>query len=134
MLILYAEDDVDDYGILEDTLSKISPAIRCVNAPNGREVLDFLEDASPLPDLIFLDINMPTMDGKYCLKAIKNDPRFKAIPVVIYTTSSNEKDKEQCLQLGAENYLIKPYGFSAVEPLIRDVLKPFINKIDVNIS
>ncbi|MBT1707386.1 response regulator [Fulvivirgaceae bacterium PWU5] len=128
MLILYAEDDVDDYGFFEETLARVYPVATCMNARNGREVLDILDASAILPDLIFLDINMPTMDGKSCLKSIKTDPRLKSIPVIIYTTSSNERDREQCLQLGAENYLIKPYGLAAAEPLIRAVLQPFIEQ------
>lgn len=128
MLILYAEDDVDDYGMLEETLIRINPEARCINARNGREVLDILDESSPLPDLIILDINMPTMDGKSCLKSIKSDSRFRSIPVVIYTTSSNEMDKEQCLQLGAEKYLIKPFVFSEAEASIGKAFGPFISE------
>lgn len=128
MLILYAEDDVDDYGFFEETLTRVYPGAKCINARNGREVLEILDASTILPDLIFLDINMPTMDGKSCLKSIKNDPQLKSIPVIIYTTSSNEKDREQCLQLGAEKYLIKPFGLMAAEPLIRDALQPFIEQ------
>lgn len=128
MLILYAEDDVDDYGFFEETLARVYPVAKCINARNGREVLDILDASTILPDLIFLDINMPTMDGKSCLKSIKTDPRLKSIPVIIYTTSSNERDKEQCLQLGAEKYLIKPYGLAEAEPLIFAVLQPFIEQ------
>ena len=128
MLILYAEDDVDDYGFFEETLLRVHPGATCMNARNGREVLDILDASTHLPDIIFLDINMPTMDGKSCLKSIKSDPLLKAIPVIIYTTSSSEKDKEHCLQLGAEKYLVKPYGLSQAEPLIREALQPFIER------
>jgi CheY-like chemotaxis protein len=128
MLILYAEDDVDDYSFFEDTLTRLYPDAKCINARNGREVLEILDASTSLPDIVFLDINMPTMDGKSCLKSIKSDPRLRAIPVVIYTTSSSEKDREQCLQLGAEKYLIKPFGLMAAEPLIREALQPLIER------
>jgi CheY-like chemotaxis protein len=128
MLILYAEDDVDDYGFFEDTLARVYPEAKCINARNGREVLDILDASTTLPDIIFLDINMPTMDGKSCLKSIKSDPWLKGIPVIIYTTSSSEKDQEQCLQLGAEKYVIKPFGLMAAEPLIKDALQRFIEQ------
>ena len=128
MVVLYAEDDVDDYVFFEDTLGKVHPQARCLNARNGREVLEMLEASTSLPDIIFLDINMPTMDGKSCLKSIKSDDKLKTIPVIIYTTSSSEKDKEQCLQLGAEKYLVKPYGLQEAEAVIRNAMEPFVKE------
>lgn len=108
MLVLYAEDDIDDFDFFCETIESIDPATRCINTRDGIETIDYLENAMVLPDVIFLDINMPTMDGKSCLRNIKMDERFKEIPVVIYTTSNSEKDKEHCLQLGAVDYVQKP--------------------------
>jgi CheY-like chemotaxis protein len=62
-----------------------------------------MDELVVMPDIIFFDINMPTIDGKSCIKCIKNDSRFAGIPVIVYTTSANEKDKEQCLQLVLNN-------------------------------
>jgi CheY-like chemotaxis protein len=108
MLVLYAEDDIDDFGIFCEVLQTINPLVKCVNARNGFDVLEFLDNSTTLPQYVFLDINMPAMDGKACLKHIKKDERFKLIPVIIYTTSKNPKDIELCKQLGAADYLIKP--------------------------
>jgi CheY-like chemotaxis protein len=107
MLILYAEDDFEDFDAFCEVVKTIDPSIQCVNAKNGIVALDFLENTTILPDLIFLDINMPTMDGKSCLKHIKKDKRFSDIPVVVYTTSTSQQDKEQCIQLGAREYIQK---------------------------
>src|SRR5688572_9298792 len=108
MLIVYAEDDIDDFDFFYEILKSVDSRTECINTRDGVETLDYLENATVLPDLIFLDINMPTMDGKSCLRNIKMDDRFKSIPVVVYTTSSNEKDKEHCMQLGAVEYIEKP--------------------------
>ncbi|HEY3404156.1 MAG TPA: response regulator, partial [Ohtaekwangia sp.] len=80
----------------------------CLNVSNGRELLDFLDTSLILPDLILLDINMPVMNGRACLKEIKRDPRLKHIPVVIFTTSKNEQDRQLCIELGATDFLLKP--------------------------
>ena len=107
MTVLYAEDDLDDLDIFYEIVFSINPGIECISARNGTEALEILDTLVHLPDYVFLDINMPTMDGKACLKNLKRDHRFKSIPVIIYTTSTNKMDIEQCRQLGATDYIIK---------------------------
>jgi CheY-like chemotaxis protein len=108
MYILYADDDIDDFFIFVEITKVIDPGIFCMNAQNGLELLDILENATILPDAIFLDINMPSMDGKSCLRVLKRDTRFRDIPVVMYTTSTNPEDDTECRELGADDYLRKP--------------------------
>jgi CheY-like chemotaxis protein len=108
MTVLYAEDDLDDLDIFCEIVLTINAGISCISARNGTEALEILDSLADLPDYIFLDINMPTMDGKACLKNLKRDPRFKSIPVIIYTTSTNRMDMDLCRQLGATDYIIKP--------------------------
>lgn len=122
MIVLYAEDDIDDFDFFCEVLKTLSPEHRCINTRNGVETIEFLEGTVVLPEIIFLDINMPTMDGKACLRNIKNDERFKSIPVVIYTTSSNDKDKQHCLQLGAIEYVQKP---TSIAEAINGLTKSF---------
>lgn len=111
MTVLYAEDDLEDFDLFSDIVYKINPSVSPINVRNGAEALEFLENSTILPDFVFLDINMPSMDGKSCLKYIKNDERFAHIPVVIYTTSNSTMDIELCYQLGAEDYVQKPNTF-----------------------
>jgi len=108
MIVLYAEDDIDDFNTFCEVLDEVDSSVKCINARNGLEALQTLEELTVLPDYIFLDINMPALDGKACLKHIKKDERFKMIPVIIYTTSTNPKDRALCEQLGAQDYLPKP--------------------------
>ncbi|HEY3405747.1 MAG TPA: response regulator, partial [Ohtaekwangia sp.] len=75
MIILYAEDDIDDFQFFTETVSAMDSSCTCLNVSNGRELLDFLDTSLILPDLILLDINMPVMNGRACLKEIKRDPR-----------------------------------------------------------
>lgn len=111
MIVLYAEDDFDDFEMFEDVLRVINESLIPINVRNGQEVLDFLEVAAILPNIIFLDINMPIMDGRTCLKLIKKNPRFNHIPVVIYSTSNRTQDMELCYELGALAYIQKPFTF-----------------------
>src|SRR5437016_4573868 len=118
MIILYAEDDPEDLDTFRDIVALIDPAIKIFHAKNGSELLDILDNSVILPDYVFLDINMPVVDGKECLKQIKADKRFKTIPVVIYTTSNRPSDIDTFYQLGAHKYFVKPSTFKdAVEGL-----------------
>ena len=128
MWIIYAEDDIEDFNFLCEIVKSRNATVDIMNTRNGAETLEFLDNAVVLPDLIFLDINMPAMDGKSCLREIKKDSRFKDLPIVVYTTSRDPKDKIQCLQLGATDYLEKPHSvkgayemlsrFIPMEPLV----------------
>lgn len=113
MWIIYAEDDIEDFNFLCEIVKSRNSSIDIMNTRNGAETLEFLENAVVLPDLIFMDINMPAMDGKACLREIKKDIRFKDLPIVVYTTSRDPKDKLQCLQLGATDYVEKPHSVKA---------------------
>jgi CheY-like chemotaxis protein len=122
MWILYAEDDIEDFNFFCEIITSIDPTVTFVNTRNGAETIDFLEGADSLPDVVFLDINMPAMDGKSCLREIRKNPRLKELTVFVYTTSRDPKDKEQCIQLGASDYLEKPSSFHDALALFTKVL------------
>ncbi|MEO7988929.1 MAG: response regulator [Chryseolinea sp.] len=123
MLVLYAEDDIEDYSLFLEVIESVRAGVDCINVINGFEALKFLEDSTILPDYIFLDVNMPTMDGKVCLKAIKRDPRFKNIPIIIYTTSRNPLDQEFCKELGVFDYVPKPNSIDEAKKSLQRILK-----------
>lgn len=122
MLILYAEDDIDDFDFFCEVIHSFNPQHECINAANGVDALEFLENCEQLPDYIVIDINMPAMDGKVCLKNIKTYSRFAAIPVIVYSTSRDPRDIELCKELGAIDYLMKP---NAMAEAVRDLSKYF---------
>lgn len=95
-VILYAEDDHDDFEALQDALQQITHSFSLEHAKNGAEVLEYLHEAKDKPGLIVLDLNMPVMDGKEVLKWVKNENDFKDIPVMVFTTSSREDDIRFC--------------------------------------
>ncbi len=109
------DDDAEDRDLLIEALLSIDKGGQCFIARNGEEGLQKLtEDLIPLPDFIILDLNMPRLNGKQFLIEIKKIKRFSHIPVIIYTTSSYAKDREELKQLGALNYIIKPDGFDEI--------------------
>jgi CheY-like chemotaxis protein len=112
MTILYADDDRDDREFMAEALSKIDPSISCQTASDGQHALELLRKSIELPDYIFLDINMPVMDGKQCLVELKNENRFKDIPVVIYSTTQNSTEINQMYRLGAASFIQKPNNFT----------------------
>jgi CheY-like chemotaxis protein len=114
LTILLVEDDRADQKLIQRSLEdqKIANDLEIVNS--GEEGLGFLKDRiqysdrNPLPDLILLDLNMPGMGGKEFLRRVKNDDRFKMIPVVILTTSDSDKDILDTYRLQASGYVKKP--------------------------
>ena len=129
-LILIAEDSDDDYEVTLHALKKSgnlkNPIHRC---EDGQELLDYLkkegkyaDDATvTVPGLILLDLNMPGIDGRTALQEIKADDDLKDIPVVVLTTSNDEKDIHACYKDGANTYIHKPVDldgfFNAIKQL-----------------
>jgi len=122
-LLFLIDDDADDQHVFAEALSEVDDSVDLVTATNGLEALERLRDSSqPLPDLIFLDLNMPKMNGKQFLKEVKNVPRLSEIPVVIYSTSSARMDKEETLALGASEFVVKPDSYGELCNAIRSVI------------
>lgn len=101
--IIFADDDADDLELITGFFKQYNRDINVLEFKDGKEVIKFLDDfalkATPL--LIVLDINMPLLNGKETLAAIREHPRYQYIPVVVYSTSNNKADEDYCSQLGA---------------------------------
>jgi two-component system, chemotaxis family, response regulator Rcp1 len=111
--ILLVDDDLEDIRLMVHGLKQTTMYHNLNIAHDGVEAMDFLHcprtlPTAPRPDIILLDLNMPRMDGRELLTEIKQDPDLHLIPVVIFTTSSNEDDLRQAYELRANSYLTKP--------------------------
>lgn len=95
-VILYAEDDFDDFESIKEALNQITDQQTLLHAKNGAEAVSFIENATILPNLIVLDLNMPVMTGKEVLQWLKSKEEYKKIPVMVFTTSSREDDVKLC--------------------------------------
>ena len=110
--ILLCEDDEIDRMTIKRAFSKIKSTAILHEATNGEEGLDFLSDSNNArPDLILLDINMPRMNGLEFLKKVKENPEWSVIPVVILTSSNEEKDRLESFVTGSSGYMMKPVDF-----------------------
>ena len=106
--VFIIDDDEDDRELFCEVVSDISDSIKCVSAINGQEALHALQSSNPLPDFIFLDLNLPRMSGTQCLAELKKMERVSSIPVIIYSTSKSEDDREKTKELGSVYFLTKP--------------------------
>jgi CheY-like chemotaxis protein len=114
MTVLFVDDDIDDREFFMDALSYVNPEIKCALAKDCDDAIAQLEKGAELPDYIFLDINMPSLDGKGCLCTIKNFDRFKNIRVVMYSNSSDPQLMDAYKKLGATYFLVKPPTFTGL--------------------
>ena len=123
ILITLADDDEDDRLFFTDAFDelKINTVVNTVK--NGRELINFLNhEETVLPNIIFLDLNMPILNGIEALKEIKLNDKFKDIAIAIYSTSSSEEDVENTFVLGANIYIKKPSNFNDLKKILSDVV------------
>ena len=126
-LLLVVEDSNEDFEALERFVKRSPQAIPIKRCINGEQALAFLygnassvdgealSQNSTRPDLILLDLNLPGIDGRQVLRNIKQDAKLRSIPVVVFTTSNNPKDIEECYQYGVNSYIVKPIDFAQLK-------------------
>ena len=126
---LLIDDDIDDQEIFLLALEEVNTSVTCNTASRCTEALELLSSEA-IPDFIFLDLNMPGMDGKEFLREIKKDEKLSQIPVVIYSTSSDPKDLRITRELGAFDYIIKQSSIVS----LRKILEKFFNRQQISNS
>ena len=118
--ILILEDDTIDVMTLKRALKGINLNNEIIVAGNGEEGLHVLEKGT-IASLIFLDINMPRMNGIEFLKALRSEERFKHIPVIIMTTSKEDEEKMESFRLGVAGYMLKPMDYTKFFEIIKTI-------------
>jgi CheY-like chemotaxis protein len=120
--ILLVEDDIVDVMSVKRALRDLNVPTPLEVAGNGEEALACLRKPDhPLPGIILLDLNMPRMNGIDFLKLLKADERFRRIPVVVLTTSKEEKDRLESFNLSAAGYMIKPVEYAGFVEVVRTI-------------
>jgi CheY-like chemotaxis protein len=120
--VLLIDDDEEDQEIFLSVVTKLSPSVDCTCFNDATEALEQLSAESVTPDVIFLDLNMPMMDGQQFLSIIKQTRKLESIPVIIFTTSSDPNTIKNMKHLGAHDFITKPGSYqqlvALLEPLI----------------
>ena len=125
--ILFSDDDPDDALLFTRAVDILDRPILLSFAEDGRQLLKFL-DKDTLPDMVFLDLNMPFKSGMECLKTIRSVKKYDLLPIVIYTTSKNPEDINSCYKLGANLYVVKPYSFEDIIKSVKKILSLDLKK------
>lgn len=139
--ILLAEDNPMDVELTLEALNEHNFANQVIVLGDGVEVMEYLnfegkfKDRNPEPPaVLLLDIKMPRMDGIEVLRALRDDPRFKKLPIVMLTSSREEPDLKTCYELGVNAYVVKPVNFSEFIEAVRQTGKfwGILNELPMN--
>ena len=137
--ILMADDDPDDRQLTREAFEENHLANDLRFVEDGEELLDYLHQrgkyaapgAAPVPGLILLDLNMPRKDGREALQEIKSDPRFRAIRVIVLTTSKAEEDVVRSYDLSAASYITKPVTFESLVDVVKTLGKYWLEIVEL---
>lgn len=121
-VFLIADDDKDDIELFCEAIASLDKTIVCHCTENGLEALNKLAELTAKPHLIFLDVNMPVMNGWQCLKELKTHENYKHIPVIIYSTSSHQREKDVANDLGALCFFTKPDDFFELKSVLEVIV------------
>ena len=121
--ILLLEDDIVDVMTIKRAIKQLNISNELIVNENGEQGLDYLNQCTELPGLIFLDLNMPKMNGIDFLGAIKPNKKWAQIPIVVLTTSKNEHDELAAFSKGVSGYMIKPVDYAQFKDMIETIIK-----------
>lgn len=121
--VMLIDDDRDDAELFKEVLSEINSSIDFVYYQDSKAALkQLLDNQDNLPELIFLDINMPVVNGWQCLTEFKRSEHLKDIAVIMFTTSSQSREKEIAKELGAQGFITKPNDYETLKRLLSSVI------------
>jgi CheY-like chemotaxis protein len=125
--LLLVDDDPDDQELFKLALTEIKQAVCCITACNGQDALEQLTTQECYPDLIFLDMNMPLMNGLTFLGKIKEIEALKRIPVIIYSTTNEPREMDAAKTMGAIDFITKPTKFADLCQVLHHMLRLHVN-------
>jgi len=133
LTILVADDDLDDTALLKYAFKETGIKNPVTFVDNGEELLSFLKSAeegvNEFPCLIFLDLNMPKIGGHEALKIMKASPRWRSIPVLVFSTSDFKDDIAQVYDLGAAGYIVKPPRYADLLAVLKAIKAYWIDSV-----
>jgi len=121
--LLLADDDTDDCIFFQEALEELPVAVNLATVNDGVQLMNLLsKKQESLPDLLFLDLNMPRKTGMECLSEIKRNEKLRHLPVIIFSTSINMEVMNELFNKGASHYIRKPAEFSKLKKVIGDAI------------
>ncbi|MEH6682792.1 MAG: response regulator [Sediminicola sp.] len=122
-IIIWVEDDEDDRILFKEAVEDLKIPVQLKLFGLGKDLLAYIDTTEdPLPELLFLDLNMPEISGLEVLKKLKEHPKWSKIPVAICSTSSRESDMQKTFLMGANIYFTKPNSFRVLQAAIKRIL------------
>jgi len=112
-----ADDDKDDFYILQEAVEKTGNEFEVTYAANWLELWRSI--IKSLPDLVFLDLNMPVKDGFECLQLIRQERKYDKVPIIIYSTSINKNDIDKAYNNGANYFIVKPNAIDDITAILK---------------
>jgi two-component system response regulator len=119
--ILLVEDNPNDAELAQRALNKVNLGAKVAIARDGAEAIDYLMGNQPKPKVVFLDLKLPKIDGIEVLRRTRADSRTRSIPVVVLTSSQEERDISECYKLGVNSYVVKPVEFDRFYKAVGDL-------------
>lgn len=133
--IALVDDDSDDQFFFKEAYSEVQAPCHLKTFNNGKEFIEYLlKKEGMFPKVVFLDLNMPIMNGLSCLQFLRNEQRLKEIPVVMFSTSESQEDIKNTFESGANFYLKKPDNFMSLKNQIKKVIDFDFSKLDAGSS
>lgn len=120
--LVIADDDLDDQLLFKEAIEDFPGSVNLNTVADGCQLMTLLQ-LENLPDLIFLDLNMPNKNGMECLAEIRSDNRLTHVPVIIFSTSKDKRDIDACYEGGANLFFSKPHKFETLKALIHSALR-----------
>jgi CheY-like chemotaxis protein len=118
--VVIAEDDDDDYYLFSIAISETSYKVVLNRAENGKILLQLLE--KELPNIVFLDLLLPVLDGRHCLKEIRSNKRYDSVPVIAYSSLKDLDSIEYCYREGSNLYVLKPSSYADLKKVLERIL------------
>ena len=121
--IFFIDDDIDDRELFQRALKLVNTETQYVEAIDGHDALEKIADKDfILPDLIFVDLNMPRVNGLEFIIRIKQMLHYQDIPTYVYTTSASPRERVNCMSAGASGYIVKPYNESQLGKELNEII------------